>query len=153
MNETGGRKMKTNFTYRATEAILYKYRLMKIQIENDARALKEYDEQKRIGPSATDTTADKVTNSTITDTTFHEAMLVLEDKKRIERAIEKNTAVVKRVDRSLQILTSEENKIIEDKYFGRKKDYEIFMQLNMAASTYYRVKQHAVRSISTILFG
>jgi hypothetical protein len=145
--------MKTDFTYRATEAILYKYRLLKIQIENDMRALKEYDEQKRIGPSAVDTTADKVTTSTIADSTFREAMLILEDKKRIQRAIEKNKAVIGKVDRSMQILTSEENKIIEDKYFCRKKDYEIFMQLNMAASTYYRVKQHAVRSISTVLFG
>jgi hypothetical protein len=136
--------------YRATEAILYKYNYIKGQIDTDKKLLNELE------PSlidAYDYTKVRVQSSGLSDMTYVDAVRFMNNHGRIKNSLKKNCAVIEKVDFAIKYLSAEEQKLIINKYFQRKKDYEVYAILNMCSSTYYRFKHDTVIKISLVIFG
>lgn len=143
--------MEKDKNYRATEAILYKYNYIKGQIDTDMKLLQDIEPS--VLPGAYDFTKVRVQSSNLSDTTYIGAVRFMNNKNRIKNSLKKNCAVIDKVDFAIKYLSEEEQKLIINKYFQRKKDYEVYAILNMSSSTYYRLKHDIVIKISLVIFG
>lgn len=136
--------------YKKTEALLYNYIFLKKNIETDKLKLEELNlESFDVNASKYDSV--KVDTSTISDITAENAINHIIKKEYLARKIRKNTFQKKQIDIAMEALNDTERTIIEEKYFNLLRDYEVYDNLCLSRSNYYRIKKQAVKKVSRLI--
>ncbi|WP_290773250.1 DUF1492 domain-containing protein [Anaerofustis sp.] len=136
--------------YKKTEALLYNYIFLKKSIETDKLKLEELNlESFDVNASKYDTV--KVDSSTISDITAQNAINHIIKKEYLARKIRKNTFQKKQIDIAMEALNDTERTIIKEKYFRLLRDYEVYDNLCLSRSNYYRIKKQAVKKVSRLI--
>ncbi len=139
------------YDYRCIEGILYAYPMIKKSIDIDRETLKMLDDYEA-DIQAVKYEGVKVDKSDISDMTQKEALDLISDKEYLIRKIKKNTLKAKRVEMCLEVLKELERDIVYKKYFEGCLDYEIYDDLCISKSTFYRMKNSAIRKIGDVLY-
>jgi len=147
--------MQKEKSYQYTEAILYKYQYLKVQVQEDEEELNQLYGESAL--SSYDYTKIHVQNSNVNDSTFQEATKARKRKARLQKVVKDNKALIEKVEKAYKYLNRNEQLIVTNKYFKERNDYEIWMDDNlglcMSERTYYRVKNRAVKKMSLIIYG
>ena len=137
--------------FKNVEGLLYAYPIIKKSIEIDKETLKMLDDYEA-DIQAVKYDGVKVDKSDISNNTQREALDLISDKAYLNKKIKKNSLKDMRVEMSLEVLKETERDIVTKKYFDRYLDYEIYDDLCISKSTYYRMKNSAVKKIGDVLY-
>lgn len=72
-------------------------------------------------------------------------------KETLKDKAEINKLYCLKIDKAIELLGEEEKEIIKSKYFNRKRDYEIYLNIGISASNYYARKRKALTLLSELL--
>ena len=125
---------------RKVERILYEYPALKAGQENEHEL-----EQIGLGnlfPTLIGSYDDMPRGTDISDPTGKYGI------KRAEKSIK-----IRQIERALDALNYEERKVIEEKYFNaaHPKDVQVYTELGLGSTYYYRVKDQAIRKVAMAL--
>lgn len=125
---------------RKVERVLYEYPSLLAGIENEAELEKEG--LGNLFPSLISSYEETIRGSEISDPTGKFGT------KRAEKDLKK-----RQIKRALAILSPDERKLIEAKYFDTSQptDVNVYLEQGFSERDYYRVKDRALRKIATAL--
>lgn len=126
------KKYKKPDYWRQVERLLRDYPILKLAIEEDQI------------PSCTPIYEEKTSPEYSEYNSVTEKYAIRMAEKRIK---------VNKIEKALKVLTSDERKIIEMRYFSMNQptDYTVCIELNWSKRTYYRVKKDAIRKLALFL--
>jgi ArpU family phage transcriptional regulator len=122
------------------ERILYEYPSLKAGIENEIAL--EHEGLGNLFPSMIASYEEAVRGSSISNPTEKFGI------KRAEKEIK-----IRQIDRAMDVLSHEEKKLTEAKYFDRSQpsDVQVYMSHGISERDYYRIKDRTLRKIATAL--
>jgi len=137
--------------YKKAEWLLYNYKKLKAEIKNIEIEIEDV-ENTYVGASAIDTSQENTSaTNKISSTVENE---VLDKERRIEylesiKFSKENQ--IKKVDNALEILTEEDRKLIELRYFERVPNYKVAQRFNMTEEGCSARKRRIIEDIKDIL--
>lgn len=138
-------------SYKKTEWLLYNYKKLKAEILNIEIEIHEI-ENTYIGVNGIDPTQESTSETNkITSSVENE---VLDKEKRIEylESIKRSKEnQIKKVDNALEILTEEDRKLIELRYFERIPNYKVAQRFNITEEGCSARKRRIIENIKDIL--
>lgn len=138
-------------SYKKAEWLLYNYKKIKAEIKNIEIEIQDI-KNTYIGASAIDTSKDNISNTNKISSVIENE--VLDKERRIERLESiklKKENQIKKVDNALEILTEEDRKLIELRYFERLPNYKVAMIFDMTEEGCSARKRRIVENIKDIL--
>jgi len=142
--------MSYEISYKQAEWLLYNYKKLKAEIKNIELEIENI-KNTYVGASAIDPEQIPSNTNKITSLVENE---VLEKERKIERLElikSKKENQVKKVDNALEILTEDDRKLIELRYFERVPNYKVAMMFNMTEEGCSARKRRIIKSIKDIL--
>ena len=136
--------------YKRIEKMLYLYPVKKRQIEVDKITIEEL-KLKKSEIQATDYERVKIDNSKVGKPTEEEAVNNINLYNILDNRIKENILFCEKIETIYSMLTDLEKGIVEDKYFLKKKDYEIYKERNISKSSFYRFKDYIINKIAFFL--
>lgn len=137
-------------SYKQAEWLLYNYKKLKAEIKNIELEIENI-KNTYVGASAID--PEQISNNTNKIISLVENE-VLEKERKIERLESiklKKENQVKKVDNALEILTEEDRKLIELRYFEKMPNWKVAQRFNMTEEGCSARKRRIVESIKDIL--
>ena len=149
---SGRRRGKVQMnSYKKAEWLLYNYKKLKAEVKNIEIEIEEI-KNTYIGANAIDTSKENTGETyNITSTVENE---VLDKELRIEylesiKSSKENQ--IKKVDNALEILTEEDRKLIELRYFERIPNYKVAQRFNITGEGCSARKRRIIEDIKDIL--
>lgn len=137
-------------SYKKAEWLLYNYKKLKAEIKNIDIEIEDI-KNTYVGVSAIDPSQEPIKSNKITSMVENE---VLNKEKRIEYLEQLKTTKenqIKKVDNALEVLTKEDRKLIELRYFERLPNYKVAMIFDMTEEGCSARKRRIVENIKDIL--
>lgn len=137
--------------YKKTEWLLYNYKKIKAEIKNIEIEIEDI-KNTYVGANAIDTSQESTSETyKITSTVENE---ILDKERRIEylesiKFSKENQ--IKKVDNALEILTEEDRKLIELRYFERVPNYKVAQRFDMTEEGCSARKRRIIENIKDIL--
>lgn len=138
-------------SYKKAEWLLYNYKKLKAEIKNIEIEIEDI-KNTYVGVNAIDISKDNLSKTYKTTSIIENE--ILDKERRIERLESiklKKENQVKKVDNALEILTEEDRKLIELRYFERLPNYKVAMIFDMTEEGCSARKRRIVESIKDIL--
>jgi len=137
--------------YKKAEWLLYNYKKLKAEIKNIEIEIEDI-KNTYVGVSAIDTSQESTGETNKISSTVENE--VLDKERRIEylesiKSSKENQ--IKKVDNALEILTEEDRKLIELRYFERVPNYKVAQRFNMTEEGCSARKRRIIENIKDIL--
>jgi RNA polymerase sigma factor (sigma-70 family) len=137
--------------YKKAEWLLYNYKKLKAEIKNIEIEIEDI-KNTYVGVSAIDTSQESTSETNKISSTVENE--VLDKERRIEylesiKSSKENQ--IKKVDNALEILTEEDRKLIELRYFERVPNYKVAQRFNMTEEGCSARKRRIIENIKDIL--
>lgn len=142
----------SNNHYRRVEKLLYNYKMIKVNIENnelEIEYLKNEDGMKGISYDGISTSPTNEFKSATEDIALSNA----EKIHYLQHIINKDKRLIDSIDRSLGGLTEKERKIIEQKYLDGKQWGYVASMLDLSESTAKRYRRNAINKLVVGIYG
>lgn len=136
--------------YKKAEWLLYNYKKLKAEVKNIEIEIEDI-KNTYIGTNAIDTSQEPVKSNKITSIVENE---ILDKERRIERLESikfSKENQVKKVDNALEILTEDDRKLIELRYFEKMPNWKVAQRFNMTEEGCSARKRRIVENIKDIL--
>lgn len=137
-------------SYKQAEWLLYNYKKLKAEIKNIELEIENI-KNTYVGASAID--PEQISNNTNKITSLVENEVLEKERKieRLELIKSKKENQVKKVDNALEILTEDDRKLIELRYFEKMPNWKVAQRFNMTEEGCSARKRRIVESIKDIL--
>jgi RNA polymerase sigma factor (sigma-70 family) len=138
-------------TYKKTEYYLYNYKNMQAEIKNILLEIEDIENNYRGIEAITYEEKSAPTNK------FNSSVeQEIEQKEKyiekLNRLITKKENMIKRVDNALEVLSDNERKLIELRYFQNLTHFKIAEILKIDVSTVYRNKKEIINKLMNVMF-
>jgi len=143
--------MKPNL-YQKTEGLLGNYKFIRLGILSNKERLQEIEED-IVSLSAIDYSQEKIDSSPESYVIERKLIQFEQEKKRLHRAIAKNTRKLNQLDRAITELPEEWQQIIGLRYIDGCLWEEIAEKVGYDLSTCHRKKQRAIKKLCLAIFG
>lgn len=138
--------------YRATEKLLYNYKMLKVSIENMKAEIEEL--KKESGITGIDYKKEKTSETyKITQPTEEQSLRNITQEYLLRKRIEITQSKIDKIDRAINKLNEREKEIIKMFYIDGKQWYEIAFAVKYSERHCKRIRQQAIKKIAVGIYG
>lgn len=137
--------------YRATEKLLYSYKVFQVNIENMQSELEEMKSESHLKGVCFE--GEPIQSSDISNPTEKNGLKNISREEMLLKRIESAKKKIKTINRSIACLSETEKKIVKMKYIEGKQWYKVAYAANYNERWCKEIRKRAIRKLAIAIFG